>query len=149
VDEMETKNDYRKPVKKYYTIRRKAPAHKGNLKNAVDFLCDEGTPIYAASSGKAVFVKQDSNIGGPNKKYWFDGNRIVLKHKNDKYTAYEHLKFRGSKIKVGQNIRKGQLIGYSGNTGFTSKPHLHFELFKFTGPDKVKDFQTLKIKFKG
>lgn len=145
---MNTMNTYQKPVKNYYKIRLDSPAHKGNLENAVDFLCDEGTPIYAALSGKVVFVKRDSSIGGPDKKYWNDGNRIVIRHKNDEHTAYEHLKFHGSTVKVGQSVRKGQLIGYSGNTGFTFKPHLHFEVFKFTGPDKTKDFQTLKIKFK-
>jgi len=144
---MDAQNSYKKPVKVYEVIRTDSPAHKGNLKNSIDFLCNEETPIYAAASGKVVFVKQDSKIGGPDKKYWNDGNRIVIKHTNEEHTAYEHLKFNGAKVKVGQAVKKGQIIGYSGNTGFTLAPHLHFEVFRFTGPDKEKDFETLKVKF--
>ena len=144
---MDVRNSYQKPIKEYEKIRTDSPAHKGNLKNSIDFLCKEETPIYAAASGEVVFVKQDSKVGGPDKKYWFDGNRIVIKHDNNEYTGYEHLKFKGSKVKVNQKVRKGQLIGYSGNTGFTLAPHLHFEVFVFTGPDKEKDFETLKIQF--
>jgi murein DD-endopeptidase MepM/ murein hydrolase activator NlpD len=144
---MNTKNVYQKPVKEYKKIKINSPAHKGNLKHSIDFLCNEETPIYAALTGKIIFVKQNSKVGGPDKKYWNDGNRIVIQHNNNEYSGYEHLKYKGSKVKINQKVRRGQLIGYSGNTGFTFAPHLHFEVFMFTGPDKEKDFQTLKIKF--
>jgi murein DD-endopeptidase MepM/ murein hydrolase activator NlpD len=146
-NKMDAKNIYQKPVKEYTKIRANSPAHKGKLKYAIDFSCKEETKIYASLGGKVVYVKQDSKVGGPDKKYWYDGNRIVIKHMNDEYTGYEHLKFNGSKVKVGQTVRKGQLIGYTGNTGFTFGPHLHFEVFRFNGPDKERDFETLKIKF--
>jgi len=144
---MESKNKYLIPLKKkdILDMRYDSPAHVGNLKFAVDFLCNEGTELFAAQSGEVVWLKQDSKIRGFDKKYWCDGNRIVIKHKNGEYSAYEHLKYMGAVVKVGDKIKKEQLIGYSGNTGYTKRPHLHFEVFRFTGPDKEKDFETLKI----
>jgi murein DD-endopeptidase MepM/ murein hydrolase activator NlpD len=127
------RNKYRLPLNEKDIIfpKEKLPPHEGKLKYAVDFLVPIGTPIYAAASGTVVWIKDDSKVGGENKKkYWNLGNRIVIKHKNGEYTAYEHLKYKGVVVKVGQKVRKGQLIGYSGNTGWsTIGPHLHFEVF--------------------
>lgn len=147
---MKCKNNYGLPLNKKHIkkITKKSPAHKGKLKHSVDFIVPEGMPIYASFGGKIVYVKQNSNIGGPHRRYWFKGNRIVIKHKNDEYSAYEHLKYKGSEVKVGQIVRKGQIIGYSGNTGYSWGPHLHFEVFRFTGPNKNKDFETLQVTFK-
>jgi murein DD-endopeptidase MepM/ murein hydrolase activator NlpD len=146
---MESRNKYLHPVKEEDTerLRYNSPAHTGKLKHAVDYMCKENTELLAAQDGEVVWVKEDSNIGGPDKKYWNEGNRVVIKHENGEYSAYEHLKYKGSKVKVGDKVKKGQLIGYSGNTGYTFGPHLHFEVFKFTGPNKDEDFETLKINF--
>ena len=146
---MKSKNPYSKPVDKKCKISKgKSPAHKGKLKYAIDFLVPEGTPVRAALEGRVVYVKQGSKIGGPHRKYWFHGNRIVIKHENNEYSAYEHLKYRGARVKVGQTVKTGQIIGYSGNTGYTFEPHLHFEVFRFTGPNRKKDFETLEVSFK-
>ncbi|MFA5953832.1 MAG: M23 family metallopeptidase [Candidatus Pacearchaeota archaeon] len=144
---MKSKNKYSLPLKKkdIKEIPNYSPAHVGKLKHSVDFTCKKGTKLFSAQDGKVVWIKNDSKIGGPNKKYWNDGNRIVIGHKNKEYSAYEHLKYKGNTVKVGDKINKGQLIGYSGNTGYTFGPHLHFEVFRFTGPDKEKDFETLEV----
>jgi murein DD-endopeptidase MepM/ murein hydrolase activator NlpD len=150
--QMKTKNIYSLPVMKedIQDVRRDSPAHIGPLKNAVDYLIPEGKPILAAADGEVVFVKKNSNIGGPDKKYWNDGNRIVIKHENGEFSAYEHLKYGGVLVKIGQRIKEGAIIGYSGNTGYTFAPHLHFEVFKFTksNPDTSKDFKCLEIRIK-
>jgi murein DD-endopeptidase MepM/ murein hydrolase activator NlpD len=131
------KNKYRLPLNKKDIIcpKKEIPSHSSqklkNLDYAVDFLVPIGTPVYASASGMVVWIKDDSKVGGNDKKkYWNLGNRIVIKHKNGEYTAYEHLKYKGAIVKVGQKVKKGQLIGYSGNTGWsTIGPHLHFEVF--------------------
>ncbi len=144
---MKSKNKYSLPIgkKDIKQTRYDSPAHTGKLKYAVDYLLSEGKEIYATQKGEVVFVKQNSKIGGPDKKFWNDGNYITIKHDNKEFSLYEHLKFNGAKVKVGDKVKKGQLIGYSGNTGYTFAPHLHFQVFIFTGPNKEKDFETLEI----
>ena len=149
------KNNYRLPIKFKDVIlsKKKLPSHTSqklkNLGYAVDFLVPVGTSIYAAASGRVVWIKDDSKVGGESrKKYWNLGNRIVLKHKNGEYTAYEHLKYKGARVKIGQKVRKGQLIGLSGNTGWsTIGPHLHFEVFNHPSKDESEGI-TLRVSFK-
>lgn len=143
------KNKYNLPLEKKRIVRylgEDVLSHGGKLKYSVDFIVPESTPIYAALGGKVVYVKQSSKIGAPLKKYWNEGNRIVIKHRNNEYSAYEHLKYKGAKVKVGQVIKKGQLIGYTGNTGFSYEPHLHFEVFNKPSKDEVEG-KTLRINF--
>jgi len=146
---MKSKNNYLVPVKEenIEQVKYDSPAHTGKLENAIDYTCKENTELLAAQDGEVVWVKEDSKVGGPDKKYWNEGNRIVIKHENGEYSAYEHLKYKGAKVKVGEKVKQGQLIGYSGNTGYTFGPHLHFEVFRFTGPNKEEDFETLKVNF--
>jgi len=151
---MKSKNNYRLPVrfKDVIKSKKKLPSHSSqklkNLDYAIDFLIPVGTPIYAAESGKVVWIKNNSKVGGRDKKkYWNLGNRIVIKHRNGEYTAYEHLKYKGAIVRVGQKVRKGQIIGYSGNTGWsTIGPHLHFEVFNNPSEDKSEGV-TLKVSF--
>ncbi len=123
-----------------------SPAHVGKLRYSVDFICPEGTPVYAAASGRVDFVKGDSTVGGPDIKYWNDGNRVDVHHGSE-YTAYEHL----STIVVanGQMVEAGQLIGYSGATGYLAHlgPHLHFECYEWHGPGE-EDYETIEPFFR-
>jgi len=145
---MLSRNEYALPLRAQESRIRGSPAHKGKLKHSIDFRVPEGTPVHAALAGKVVFVKQDSDVGGPSKrKYWYLGNRIVIEHRNEEYTAYEHLRYLGSSVREGQRVRTGQLIGYSGNTGYTYEPHLHFEVFVRPGRDKSEG-STLVPRFK-
>jgi murein DD-endopeptidase MepM/ murein hydrolase activator NlpD len=125
---------------------REHPAHTGTLKHSLDFACEVGSAVYAAQSGIVVWIKQDSRVGGPSKKYWLDGNRIVIAHRDGEYSAYEHLRYRGVVVRVGRRVRKGQLIGYSGNTGYSTGPHLHFEVFSKPSDDQSEG-TTLQVTF--
>lgn len=125
--------------------KKSSPAHVGRCRHALDFFANEGAEIYAIASGRVVWIKKDSKIGGYSKKYIFDGNRIVIKHKGG-YSAYEHMKFGGVLVRFGQRVRRGQLIGLVGNTGWSSKPHLHFELFRKPDPDESEG-HTVPVSF--
>jgi murein DD-endopeptidase MepM/ murein hydrolase activator NlpD len=94
-------------------------------KAALDFEMKVGTPIYAAREGTVYSFKDDSNEGGPFSKYERKANYIIIKHSDGSFGCYWHLQKDGVTIKKGK-VKKGQLIGYSGNTGFVLRPHLHF-----------------------
>ena len=97
-------------------------SHKN--KAALDFAMPEGTAIYAAREGIVYRYKDDSNEGGPftsERK----ANYIIIQHSDGSFGCYWHLKQHGVVLKEGQ-VKKGQLIGYSGRTGFALRPHLHF-----------------------
>jgi murein DD-endopeptidase MepM/ murein hydrolase activator NlpD len=84
---------------------------------AIDIAAGEGARIYAADSGVVVFA------GWTNAGY---GNTIMIDHGNGYQTLYGHLS--SIKVHCGQSVYKGNVIGYSGSTGNSTGPHLHFEV---------------------
>ncbi len=98
-------------------------SHKN--KAALDFDLPEGTAVYAARGGVIYSFKDDSNEGGFLPKYDKKANYIIIKHDDGSFGCYWHLQKNGVVVKKG-NVIKGQLIGYSGATGFVLRPHLHF-----------------------
>lgn len=141
-------NHYSLPVPKnalQRMDRRSSPAHVGKLRNAIDFIATENTPVLAAADGVVTFVKDDSYIGGPSIEYWQDSNFIVIQHANCEYSRYDHLAHRSVAVRTGQSIKRGQVIARIGMTGFTYMPHLHFQVFIFTGNNIWTDFDTLSV----
>jgi len=94
-------------------------------KAALDFRMDEGTPVYAARGGEVYSYKDNSDEGGPLPRYDKKANYIIIIHSDGSFGCYWHLQKNGVAIKNGK-VAKGQLIGYSGSTGFVLRPHLHF-----------------------
>lgn len=100
-------------------------SHKNTA--AIDFAMDVGTPVYAAREGSVYAYKDNSDEGGPRPKYNRKANFIMIKHPDGSYGCYWHLQKNGVVVKSGP-VAKGQLIGYSGATGFVLRPHLHFSV---------------------
>lgn len=109
---------------------------------ALDFRAPEGTPIHAIRDGIVVDVKSDSNSGCAQPKCAKQANYIRILHSDETEALYAHLKYKGSKVKVGQQVRKGEFIGWSGKTGFVTSPHLHVEVLQSTAKG-MKSIQTL------
>jgi murein DD-endopeptidase MepM/ murein hydrolase activator NlpD len=105
-------------------------SHYGDQKFSIDWEMPEGTEIYAARDGVVVGIKSDSTKGGADKSFAYSANYIMIKHSDGTFGAYLHLKKDGVKVKAGQLVKAGDLIGLSGNTGWSSDPHLHFWVFK-------------------
>jgi murein DD-endopeptidase MepM/ murein hydrolase activator NlpD len=103
-------------------------SHFGENQYAVDFNLDEGTPVYAAREGVVVRVKEDSRVGGPAAAYADRGNLIMIAHDDGSFGNYVHLRYRGAEVEVGDRVEAGDRIGFSGNTGISSGPHLHFDV---------------------
>ena len=97
-------NKYKLPVPKdllQRIDRTSSPAHLGKLRNAIDLIVDKDTPVLAAADGMVTFVKDVSDIGGPNPAYWEYTNFIVIMHSNGEYSRYDHLGYNSSKVTVG------------------------------------------------
>lgn len=107
-------------------------SHKGENQYAVDFQMPTGTKVHAARAGIVVGVRADSNKGCGSSKCRDDGNFIIILHSDDTLGEYFHLKYQGALVEPGQRVDKGQVIGFSGNTGWSSKPHLHFSVHSAT-----------------
>jgi len=118
-------------------------SHKGNSLYAIDFAMKIGTKIYASRDGIVVNLKNDGYKNG-NRKYISHANFITIRHNDDTYAKYVHLKKGGVIVKIGQKIKRGQFIGLSGNTGFTNGPHLHIVVFK---GKSYNSRQSIPIKF--
>ncbi|MCD8478646.1 MAG: M23 family metallopeptidase [Sulfurospirillum sp.] len=89
----------------------------------LDLRASIGTPILAPADGVVKFIKYHQNSGY--------GNVVSLSHNYGFESYYAHLQNK-SVVKEGQFVRKGDLIAYSGNTGLSTGPHLHYEI-KFIG----------------
>ncbi|MEO0729470.1 MAG: M23 family metallopeptidase [Pseudomonadota bacterium] len=101
-------------------------SHTGRSKYAIDFAMPEGTPIHASRSGRVISIKSNSTRGGPDRSFARDGNYIAVEHADRTIAYYYHLAFRGVAVRQGTRVQAGDLIGFSGNTGFSRGPHLHF-----------------------
>src|SRR5712692_4525939 len=108
--------------------------HVGHGAYAWDFCMPIGTPVTAARAGTVRAVRQDSNSGGWGMKFVGDANYVVVDHGDGTSGLYMHLMLNGARVKPGDQVSTGQLLAYSGNTGWTSAPHLHFMVMQ-TVPD--------------
>ena len=117
-------------------------SHSGEL--SLDFKMRKGTKILAAREGVVIATRADSDRGGLNSKYMNDGNHIIIRHADGSTAMYWHLRKNGVLIKNGDIVTKGQHIGYSGNTGYSAFPHLHFQVQDANGKDVAIRFNVKK-----
>lgn len=105
-------------------------SHRGASEYAVDFAMPIGTPIHAARAGVVIDLVGRHTRGGASRKYAKYANYVVILHEDDTTGEYYHLKRNGVAVRLGEHVKEGQKIGYSGNTGFSSLPHLHFAVYQ-------------------
>jgi murein DD-endopeptidase MepM/ murein hydrolase activator NlpD len=82
----------------------------------LDFSAHTGTPVYATASGTVVGALRDGSLG----------NCVEIDHGNGFLTRYGHM--RSTAVRSGQRVSRGDVIGYVGNTGRSTNPHLHYEV---------------------
>jgi murein DD-endopeptidase MepM/ murein hydrolase activator NlpD len=107
--------------------------------NGTDFRAAPGTVVRAAASG-VVLATGDTDKVCPGASY---GRWVMVKHRNGLSTLYAHLEL--IKVRTGANIDAGEMIGYSGNTGYSTGPHLHFTVYVSSAVDVV-DFPSKSCK---
>lgn len=107
-------------------------SHLQNDTYAWDFRMPPGTPVVAAEDGVVRMARGDSNQGACDPKMAPYANYVIINHTGGVETQYLH--FSAVVVKPGEEVHKGQLIGYSGNTGWSCGPHLHFKVARTEGP---------------
>ena len=101
--------------------------YNGGGHNGIDFRASLGAPIKAAQAGVIKGVGDtDRNCNGVSYGKW-----VLIEHPNNLTTLYAHLSL--IKVSAGQNVETGEIIGYNGETGYTTGPHLHFTVFATPG----------------
>jgi murein DD-endopeptidase MepM/ murein hydrolase activator NlpD len=120
-------------------------SHTGGDCFSIDFKMPEGTPVLAAREGVVAGIKDDSDIGGSDKKFEWDANYVLIRHNDGTLGHYVHLQKGGVRVKVGQKVTAGETIALSGNTGHSTGPHLHFAVFK---AQSGKQRETVPIKYR-
>tara|TARA_B100000029_G_scaffold115611_1_gene108093 strand:- start:1828 stop:3189 length:1362 start_codon:yes stop_codon:yes gene_type:complete len=104
-----------------YQERRYHPVlHKYKQHLAIDYAAPLGTPVWTVGDGEVVWKRRR----GPS------GNLVVVRHSSGYKTYYAHLHRYASRLRVGQKVKQGQIIGFVGATGRATGPHLHFALKK-------------------
>lgn len=112
---------------RFHPILKYSRLHAG-----VDWAGKIGTPIYAAGNGTVIKAARSSGYG----------NRIEIQHANGYVSTYSHQSRFAAGIEEGVKVKQGQLIGYIGNTGLSTGPHLHYEV-KING--RFVDPMTIKV----
>lgn len=137
-DKIETvESKYQLPFPKSTKFKIAKPkgdyAHENfpEIKYAIDFVVPADTPVLAIKSGKVTNLKNDSNEWGLDfNKYADKVNFVEIEHENETFAEYFHLGKDKVKVKIGDKIKAGDLIAYTGFSGLMDRPHLHLNVFR-------------------
>ncbi len=112
---------------------------------AIDVGMPQGTPIIAVKAGRVIDMKMNSTVGGPSAKYRPYANFIRLQHEDGTMSIYVHLSGNTQRVNIGDHVEQGQVIALSGNTGYSTGPHLHFTMQANT----ENGLRSIQYQFKG
>ncbi|TGK82498.1 M23 family metallopeptidase [Leptospira noumeaensis] len=118
-------------------------SHQGDNRYSIDFGLKEGELITAAREGIVVDTEEKNSEGGFEIKYIHSANYVKILHDDGTIGQYAHLRYMGVLVKRGQRVSAGTPLGYTGSTGFSDGPHLHFEVYKPTPSLRKKTIPTL------
>ncbi|MBU1108989.1 MAG: M23 family metallopeptidase [Candidatus Riflebacteria bacterium] len=97
---------------------------------AIDWLMPEKTPVLAIREGKVIKAVGSFSETGMTPDFYQKANTVVIQHPDGSFAEYMHFSKNGVLVKIGQQVKTGEKIGLSGNTGFSSDPHLHLMVFR-------------------
>jgi murein DD-endopeptidase MepM/ murein hydrolase activator NlpD len=100
---------------------------------AVDIALPDGTPVYAARDGVVINVRHDAFLGGASAVMMDQANIVDVLHDDGTIALYGHLHWDSIRVHIGQHVTRGEALANSGNTGFSTGPHLHFVVIRNAG----------------
>ncbi len=121
-----------KKISSYFGMRFHPILHKWRMHDGIDYVNKIGTPIHSVADGKIIF------------KGWLRGygRAVKIKHRDGYITLYAHLHGWPRGIYVGKWVKQGEVIGYLGDSGLSTGPHLHFGVMhngKWINPLKIRN----------
>ena len=123
----------------YATTEHYRSANQGVGLYAIDFVMPIGTEVVASRAGRVVALREQFKDGN---NVDLQENFIFVEHEDGTVARYFHLTHQGVVVELGQPVSAGQLIGYSGNTGQSGGPHLHFDVQQ-CGPNLPPNYNQL------
>ena len=114
-------------------------SHRG--KEALDFDLKIGDGVYASREGIVYKIEERNSRGCEDASCVKFNNYVIVYHEDGTFAEYIHLDRNGVDVNVGDRVERGQRLGSSGNTGWTSGPHLHFAVYRY-GLDKIQYVKT-------
>lgn len=114
-------------------------SHRGSNEFAVDFDCPVATPVLATRGGTVVAANAAAQGSGTTPEFldYARTNFVIIQHEDGTLGEYMHLAPSTVEVKPGQRVARNQELALSGNTGFSSTPHLHFQVMT-AAPDGVR-----------
>ena len=122
-------------------------SHIGPFRHAIDFLIKDGAEVLASAEGKIIEIQQESNEYGDGPEYAEKLNYVTIQHFTGEFSQYCHLAQNSvpTHLHVGSRVKKGDVIGIVGKTGWTDRDHLHFIVFE--GHNNPFGFRSKKVLF--
>lgn len=114
---------------------------------AVDFTMPVNTPVVAAREGLVIASESSHRLGGRNPALMSLANFVSILHADQTVATYAHLAPGGVRVRTGERVLAGTPIGYSGATGYTSGPHLHFVVQKLVRQNEGFAAVSLPLRF--
>jgi murein DD-endopeptidase MepM/ murein hydrolase activator NlpD len=105
-------------------------SHTGAARYAIDWAMPEGTRVYAARTGLVVVTRDTFSEGGADESLRERSNYVKIRQDDGTIAEYVHFRQGGVAVASGDHMSAGDLIGYSGNVGYSTEPHLHLAVYK-------------------
>ena len=116
-------------------------SHRGVEQYTVDFGMPVGTPVHAAREGVVALAEDSHDAGCAREECGQLANFVVVLHSDGTTGEYFHLQHGSVQVRIGERVARGDLLAFSGNTGYTTVPHLHFGVYRTERGGRTQSLQ--------
>lgn len=141
----QTVNQYELPIARESLMAATfdSPAHNGVYEGAIELVAELETAVLAPLDGTVVAVIDSHQEYGPSNEHAHQANFIQIQHDGGEISDLIHLEAGSALVREGRQVRQGQVLAWTGLSGWMTDPHLHWNVFRSNGSEA--GFETLKI----